>query len=388
MNYINLRPIINGSIRELSDILVENGRIKAVIPHGSAHIDGAVTDLKGNIVAAGYIDIHTHGGMGHDFMEGTAEAVKAISDYHLSTGTTTYCPTTLTADIEETIRALDTLRNFKDTTTARRLGTHLEGPYISMKAPGAHPPKYILNPNEENTHWVIDNKDVVSRITVAPDNSGAPYLTTLCINNSIQVSLGHDASIDDEIYSAVEAGASSVTHMYNCTSRPSRRTTPDKHLGLTEVGLISDKLTAEVIADNRHVPNPLFSMIYKLKGADGIALVSDSLSVAGMKEGDYYLGSGDSKQKLRVDNGVATLPELNTYAGSITPISSMVVNLHNNLGLPLEECVKMGTLTPAKVMRLRDRGDIETGMLADFNVLNPDGTIIVTILNGEILNKD
>lgn len=388
MNYINLRPIINGSLRELSDILIENGQIKAVVPHGSMHIDGAVTDLKGNIIAAGYIDIHTHGGMGHDFMEGTTDALKAISDYHLSTGTTTYCPTTLTADIAGTVHALETLRNFKDTTTARRLGAHLEGPYISMKAPGAHPPKYILNPNEENTRWVIENKDVVSRITVAPDNSGAPYLTALCVNNGIQVSLGHDASIDDEIYSAVEAGASSVTHMYNCTSRPSRRTTPDKHLGLTEVGLISDKLTAEVIADNRHVPNPLFSMIYKLKGADGIALVSDSLSVAGMKKGDYYLGSGDSKQKLRVDNGVATLPELNTYAGSITPISSMVINLHNNLGLPLEECVKMGTLTPAKVMRLRDRGDIESGMLADFNVLNPDGTIIATILNGELLNKD
>ena len=170
--------------------------------------------------------------------------------------------------------------------------------------------------------------------------------------------------------------------MYNCTSRCSRRTTPHKHLGLTEVGLTDDRLYNEVIADNRHVPNPLFKMIYKLKTADKICLVSDSLAIAGNKGGEFYLGSGVSKQRIVIEEEVAIIKELNTYAGSVTPISKMVVNLHNNLNIPLGECVKMGSLNPAKVMNMTDRGDIQVGMLADFNLLDDNGNIISTYLGG------
>lgn len=378
----NAIPLINGKFGELSDIYAENGVITEILPASNKKINGAY-DACGNYVAAGYIDIHTHGGGGHDFMEATEEALRIISEYHLSTGTTTYCPTTLTAAIKDTVDALNTLRNAENIGGARRLGAHLEGPYLSHKSPGAHPPAYILNPDENNTRWIWDNADVVSRITVAPDNSGAPFITRECAKRGIQVSLGHDASIDDEIYAAIDEGASSVTHMYNCTSRPSRRITPHKHLGLTEVGLISHRLICEVIADDRHVPNALFGMIYQLKGANGIALISDSLSVAGMGQGEFYLGSGDSKQKLLVSEGVATLPELNTYAGSVTPISVMVKNLRANINIPLEDCVTMGTLTPARLLNLNDRGNIAIGMLADFNILNKDGDIIKTIIGGE-----
>lgn len=377
--YKNVRPITAGKLGNLSDVVTDKGIIIDILPAGSSY-EGE--DMGGNILAAGYIDIHTHGGYGHDVMEGTREAIEEISRYHLSTGTTTYIPTTLTADIESTVKAIDNVRSYKETKgVARRHGVHLEGPFISLKAPGAHPPKYILNPCPDNTQWVWQNEDTVSRITVAPDNSGAVWLCEECSAHNIQVSAGHDASIDDEIYAMIDKGCSSVTHMYNCTSRPSRRTTPHKHLGLTEVGLISDKLTCEVIADNRHVPNALFSMIYKLKGRDGICLVSDSLSVAGEDYSkELYLGSGDSRQRLVVLDGVATLPELNTYAGSVTPISQMVINLHNNIGIPLEKCVSMGTLVPAKLMGIKDRGDVAKGMIADFNLLDEKGNIIKTIL--------
>lgn len=378
----NAIPLINGQFNALSDITVVNGIITDI-----AIASGAAGDIDcgGKYIAAGYIDIHTHGGGGYDVMDASLEAITAISKYHLSTGTTTYAPTTLTASISDTLKALANLQAYNNPNYARLLGAHLEGPYISAKAAGAHPPKLILNPNPDNTQWIWDNAESVSRITIAPDNSGTPYICRGCKANKIQVSLGHDASIDDEIYAAIAEGASSVTHMYNCTSRPSRRSTPRKHLGLTEIGLISDKLVCEVIADNRHVPNELFGMIYRLKGWQGIALISDSLSVSGMGQGEFYLGSGDSKQKLLVSDGVATLPELNTYAGSVTPVSAMVVNLHNTLGIPLNECVNMATLSPARLLDLCDRGDIAVGKLADFNVLNADGSIDMTILNGNVV---
>lgn len=377
----NVKPITDGKIQNKCDILVDNGKIIDISANISASKADTVYDLNGAILTAGYIDLHTHGGGGHDMMEGTALAIEEISKYHLSTGTTTYIPTTLTADIPTTLAAIDNVRNYKSN-YARIYCTHLEGPFISMKAPGAHPPAYILEPNKENTKWVFDNKDIISRITVAPDQNQSDWFTKECTKNNIQISLGHDASIDDEINALTDNGASSVTHMYNCTSRCSRRTTPHKHLGLTEVGLTDNRLYNEVIADNRHVPNPLFKMIYKLKGADKICLVSDSLAIAGNHGGEFFLGSGISKQRIQIEDGVAIIKELNTYAGSVTPISKMVANLCQNLNIPLEECVQMAALNQAKLMNMTDRGDIKIGMLADFNLIDEKGNLLKTYLGG------
>lgn len=383
----NVRPLIDGKLCSVCDILVEDNRIKSVLPHGS-EVEGAeILEGNGNIIASGFIDIHTHGGYGHDMMEATEEALDKISQFHLDNGITTYVPTTLTASIEDTRKALENLSHYKNDKVARRYGSHLEGPFLSSRAAGAHPPYLILDPNEENTKFVLDYNDVVCRITLAPDQSGTPWFTKVCVDHNIQVSMGHDSSIDDEIDATIEAGATSVTHMYNCTSRPSRRSNPKKHLGLTEIGLIDDRITCEVIADNRHVPNRLFTMIYKLKGPDKIALISDSLSVAGMGKGDYYLGSGKDAQHIVVDDGVATLPSANTYAGSITPISKMVANLYNNVGIPAAECLAMATLTPAKLLNMTDRGDIKEGYLADLNILDDSLHIVTTIFDGNVINR-
>ena len=382
----NVRPIINGRLEKNYDIAVENGKITNIAINIDEKTADKVYNLNGIILASGYIDIHTHGGGGHDMMEGSKTALDEISKYHLITGSTTYIPTTLTADIPTTLTALENVRNY-NSPYARIYGTHLEGPFISLKAPGAHPPAYILEPNKENTKWVWENKDIITRITVAPDQKSSDWFTTECTKNNIQISLGHDASIDDEINALTDNGASSVTHMYNCTSRCSRRTTPHKHLGLTEVGLTDNRLYNEVIADNRHVPNPLFKMIYKLESADKICLVSDSLAIAGNHGGEFYLGSGISKQRIVIEEDVAIIKELNTYAGSVTPISKMVANLCQNLNIPLEECVKMGSLNQAKLLNIADRGDIKVGMLADFNTLDEQGNLIDTYLGGVKVDK-
>ncbi len=194
----NVRPIINGRLEKNYDIAVENGKITNIAINIDEKTADKVYNLNGIILASGYIDIHTHGGGGHDMMEGSKTALDEISKYHLITGSTTYIPTTLTADIPTTLTALENVRNY-NSPYARIYGTHLEGPFISLKAPGAHPPAYILEPNKENTKWVWENKDIITRITVAPDQKSSDWFTTECTKNNIQISLGHDASIDDEI---------------------------------------------------------------------------------------------------------------------------------------------------------------------------------------------
>ena len=371
----NVRPFSSGAFGPLCNIVIEDGKILSL---GNV-MAGEITDGKGMIACAGFIDIHTHGGWGKDCMEPTFEAIDTVAKYHLSTGITSFCPTTMTADIADIEAALSNMRSYK-TNGARLAGAHLEGPFLSAKAAGAHPLDKLLDPDRENTVFIARNRDVVRRITVAPDLSGAPFVTALCRSMGIQVSIGHDQSIDDEIYACIEAGATSVTHMGNCTSHASRRyPSPKKHLGLFETALGESRLVCEVIADDRHVPDALFDIFYRLKGRDGICFVSDSLSVAGMKEGDYFLGSGESAQPIRIEDGVAVLPDKHTYAGSVTPVSKMVSRLFAK-GYPAEDLLTMATLTPAKTVGLNDRGDLRPGMLADINLLDDKLNVVKTFM--------
>ena len=371
----NVRPFSSGAFGPLCNIVIEDGKILSL---GNV-MAGEITDGKGMIACAGFIDIHTHGGWGKDCMEPTFEAIDTVAKYHLSTGITSFCPTTMTADIADIEAALSNMRSYK-TNGARLAGAHLEGPFLSPKAAGAHPLDKLLDPDRENTAFIARNRDVVRRITVAPDLSGAPFVTALCRSMGIQVSIGHDQSIDDEIYACIEAGATSVTHMGNCTSHASRRyPSPKKHLGLFETALGESRLVCEVIADDRHVPDALFDIFYRLKGKDGICFVSDSLSVAGMKEGDYFLGSGESAQPIRIEDGVAVLPDKHTYAGSVTPVSKMVSRLFAK-GYPAQDLLTMATLTPAKTVGLNDRGDLRPGMLADINLLDDKLNVVKTFM--------
>ena len=329
-------------------------------------ITQSFNEPKGYLVP-GFIDIHSHGAKGRDVMEGTAEALAAIAEWHLSEGVTTWYPTTLTAEIADIVRVIECCRQAMrrgGSKGADIQGVHVEGPFLSPSARGAHRQELLLAPVRENTGFINSNTDVVKRITLAPDLHGAAHACKDFTSYKVQVSLGHDASVDEEIDACVAAGAGSVTHIYNCTSRPSRRAgEARKRLGLTEAGLIDKRLIVEVIADNVHVPDVLFGMIFKLKGARGICLVSDSISVAGMPEGD---------QRVRVKDGVAVLADSGVVAGSVTSIGGTVLRLATRGIVSLADAVTMAALTPARLMGLKDRGDIKVGMRADINIINKE----------------
>ena len=377
---VNVRPLSGGKFLANCNVtLSDDGKIVAI----GNQVEGKTVVFDGEPCAAGYIDVHTHGGYGKDCMEPTYDCIDTIAHYQLETGITSFCPTTMTASPADINAAVDNIRKY-ESRYARILGVHLEGPYLSQKAAGAHPPHLLISPLDDDS-FVKDNLDVVKRVTIAPNVRGSAEFTAKYSKKGVQISIGHDNAIDDEIYACIDAGATSVTHMYNCTSRPSRRDNPKKHLGLTEVGLIDDRLTTEIIADDRHVANTLFKMIFKLKGYRRICLVSDSLSVAGMPAGDYYIGAGDSKQSIRVEDGVAVLPSENTYAGSVTPVSKMVPNLIG-CGIAPAHAIYMATAVPAKLIKARGFGDIKSGNFADVNVLDKDYRVKATFLAGRQVN--
>ncbi len=385
---LNAAILESGDSRQLHDVFMSGGRIAEILPAGKKRPEGNIHDAEGMWAAPGYIDIHTHGGNGADVMDATQASIARVADFHLSHGTTSFLATTLTAPFAGIQAAIDAVRSYRSVegrgeAGARVAGIHLEGPFLSVANAGAQDRASLRGLDEAGQAFVLANADQVKRITLAPELSGAPEFIRRLKAAGIGISAGHDSAIDDEIEAAIAAGLDCVTHIYCCSSGISRREGPRKHLGLTEIGMSDDRLSVEVIADRRHTPDPLFSLIWKAKGRERICLVSDSIRIAGMPDGNYRLenlGTGGTVEK-RGDE--ASIPSLGVYAGSVSPLSRMIVNIVGHNWITLEDAVYMATAVPARLAGLHDRGSLAEGKLADMNILDAEGHVLATFLGGE-----
>lgn len=379
MDIINVNILEDGQAFEDCYIRVKGGVIEGFGPmENYTSIGGTVIDGADNYICPGFIDIHNHGARSFDAMDGTREALEAISRYHLEHGVTDFLATTMTGPLSGVEKLCSLLGSGTVKQWAEIIGIHMEGPFVSPKNRGAQPEEYLLKPDAANLKIVEGFKDYVKLITAAPDVENLALLLDFCRKYHITVSGGHDGAVEDEIYEAIEGGMKSVTHLYCCTSSISRRQGPKKHIGLTEIGLFDDRLSAEVIADGHHIPDTLFRLIYKCKGYRKICLVSDGIRASGMDEGRYYLGDSKHGVLVEVKAGIAVLPEDNVYAGSITPINKMVERVVGNCEVPLAYACYMASTAQAELLKLTDKGHIRKGYAAHLNLLDKNGALMGT----------
>ncbi len=373
------------------DVLIKDGVIVAI---GNDFADGGeVLDLNGDYLTPGFVDIHNHGGYGDDYMDNTLQAFDNILKFHSDHGITSAVASTVTAPKESILQTINCAKKVKANRKkdrAKLLGVHLEGPYLSFANKGAHAPKFLKVPKDDDYGYILDNADVIKHITVSPELEGCVELTKALVQKGIVVSMGHDNAILPELLPVVSAGANNLTHLY-CAMSGVVMKDNKRYVGLREYGLIDDNLFAEVIADNHHITPELMKMIYKCKGADRISLISDCLRAGGMKQDGrlYSLGEKNDKDSMqfKVADGVAVLADGSKYAGSIQPISQMMKNVVG-CGISLVDAVKMVSLTPATVVKENNKiGSIEVGKLADFNVLSADLDVKTTIVEGRVLVK-
>ena len=230
---------------------------------------------------------------------------------------------------------------------------------------------------------MLDYAEVIKTVTISPELPGADKMTRELKLRGIVVSGGHDDGIYPEFMPAVEAGMSHLTHLY-CAMSDLRFKDGRRNVGLREYALTDDGLTAEIIADNRHIPPELARLIVRAKGADRVCTVSDSLRAAGQPADGrvYKLGSDEDAVRFVIGDGVAVVENSATYAGSITPVRRMVKNLID-AGIPLADAVKMGTLTPARIVGEDKKiGSIEVGKYADICILDESFELVNLVLNG------
>ena len=376
------RAIKNGTI------VIENGQIIGVHEGNEEVPDAIEIDAKGQYIAPGFIDIHVHGGGGFDFMDGTEEAFLKIAELHAQYGTTSLVPTTLTAEKEDLLQTLDVYENAnrQNTKGANFLGIHLEGPYFALSQRGAQDPRYIRNPDPAEYEEILSHSSSIVRWSAAPELVGAIAFGQRLRQNGILSAIAHTDAFYDDVLSAYENGYSLVTHLYSAMSGVTRKNA-FRYAGVIESAFLLD-LDVEIIGDGIHLPAPLLKLIYKIKGADRTALITDAMRGAGMPEGESTLGSLKNGLKVIIEDGVAKMPDRTSFAGSVATFDRLVRNMVTLADVSLLEAVRMASTTPARIMGVDHRkGVLAKGKDADIVIFDKDINVSRTMVGGTVVFK-
>ena len=382
--------ILPGRISEKGYVVCEDGIITQI---GQGYFPATerdeVINAGGLYVSPGFIDMHTHGAGGYDFMDGTVEAYLGAAKMHAKHGITSLLPTTLTSTNEELLKTFSIYKEAKakNTEGASFLGLHLEGPYFAYGQKGAQDPKYLRNPEPEEYNAILEASDDIMRWSLAPELKGAIEFGKVLRSKNILPSIAHTDAICEEVEEAFDAGFTHVTHLYSCMSTITRRNAY-RYAGALEATYLIDEMTVEIIADGVHLPKSLLRYVYKFKGPDKIALCTDSMRGAGMPDGESILGSLQGGQKVIIEDGVAKLPDRTAFAGSVATADRLIRTMIGLADVPLEEAIRMITLTPARILKIdKTKGSIEIGKEADLVLFDKDININTTIINGKVVYK-
>ncbi|BBI35344.1 N-acetylglucosamine-6-phosphate deacetylase [Cohnella abietis] len=372
--------LTNAFIKISKGKIVEIGSSSDSVGNSSTQSPIETIDAKGNWIIPGFIDVHVHGGAGHDFMDANAEGIAAISKFHASNGTTSMLATTLTATREDLTAVVDRVSAFMSAPMpyAQIVGVHLEGPFVNVKWKGAQNPSYIVPPQPEwLEEWVTRFPGIIKIQTLAPESEGALDYIEKLAQNGIVPSCGHTDATYEQIIAAADHGLRHAVHTFNAM-------TPLHHRQPGTVGavLTDDRITAEVIADGHHVHPAAIKLITRAKGAHNVILVTDAMSAAGMPDGEYELGG----LPVHMTCGVARLKETNSLAGSTLTMISAVQYLVREVGVTLEEASRMASANPARQLGIdATTGSLEVGKAADFLMLDKSLELQSTWIGGNKL---
>ena len=387
-----LQQIINGriitpeGIIEGGSLLWSEGIIREIRSDSTPASDAIVLDAEGCFVAPGCIDMHIHGGDGHDFMEATPEAFDAIRYAHALHGTTSMLAT-LAVSPRDVIERCVEICDFGLSTGegAHLLGLHLEGNYLNPIYKGAQDPTYITPPDPDEYVTLLNRTQCIRRWSAAPELPGATDFARYARLKGVLVALAHTAADNKEVTEGFQAGFTHATHFYNAMSGMHKEGMY-KHEGTIESVLVNDGITIELIADGIHVPSTLLRLAWKVKGTSRTALVTDAMSVSAPV--DIHESHRVFDPRVIVEDDVCVMADHSALAGSIATCDRLIRTMVQQAGIPLTEAVKMASDTPAHILHIEDRkGSLRVGKDADIIVFDDTINIHHTILNGNLLPR-
>ncbi|MFZ0578134.1 MAG: N-acetylglucosamine-6-phosphate deacetylase [Psychrobacillus psychrotolerans] len=370
--------IVNYDREITGDLFIRDGKVEkigqALQVEADIFLDGTA---KNWIVMPGFIDMHIHGSAGFDMMDATEEALRGMSRSLVKEGTTSYLPTTITQRVDAIEAALENVNGFvNNADEAEVLGIHVEGPYISTKWAGAQPIEHISEPSiEQFLKWQQLSGNRIKQVTVAPEIVGGFEFVQAMSEEGIISSIGHSDASSDEVEKAVQLGAKQATHLYN-QMRPFHH----RDTGVVGSVLLDDHMKVEIIVDYIHSHMKAVNLAYRLKGAEGIILITDAMRAKGLEYGEYDLGG----QTVYVTEKGAHLSS-GALAGSILTMDQAVRNMKQTTGCSLQELVSMSSTNAAKQLKLSHKGYIDEGFDADLVILDLELNVQKTICRGNIV---
>ena len=381
----NARVVLPDGIKE-TGVFLQDGKIAVI---GKSGKPDKTIDAQGNYLLPGFIDIHVHGGGGSDFMDATPEAFETAVKTHLRYGTTTLLPTAMSATEADLTEFLLAFKSFKAKSALGCCtpGVHLEGPYFSganAKSSGAQPSNLLRYPDEAEMDRLIGIADGdILRWDAAPELPGSEMFAKKCIENRILPAIAHSAATSEEAQKGIDAGFCHVTHFYNAVT--TYRKEGQKVLaGVVEAAYLNDDVTVELICDGRHIPRDILRLALKIKGAEKVSAITDGMRIAGTDMQSGKLGSLKNGTDVIVDDTVAKLPDLSSYAGSIATMDRCLRVLVKDYGIDIVTASEMLSGTPAKHIGADHIGKIAVGYRADLVIADKDCNVVSVIKDGSI----
>ena len=366
----NGRIISNGKLVDAKNLYFSENGIIAVTDNNISY--DKLVDANDNYVSAGFIDMHVHGGGGHDFMDGGTEAIIKAAEAHLLHGTTSIFPTSLACSHKTLLEFISDLKTVidKKLCKANVIGAHLEGPFFSLKQSGAQNPDYITPPEPSKYKEEISAADgIIRRWSFAPELEGSAEFCKTLIQNNIIPAIGHSDATYKDIQPVYDLGCKLVTHLYSGMSTITR-TNGYRSLGVVESAYLLEDMVVELIADGRHLPPELLKMVIKCKPQDTVCLITDAMRSAGTNDKESFLGRKCEAMPCIIEDNVAKLMDKSGFAGSVATTDVLLKTMVNDVKLNIVDAAKLLTVNPAKAMNLKSKGDIVEGFDADIVIFD------------------
>ncbi|WP_308229420.1 N-acetylglucosamine-6-phosphate deacetylase [uncultured Prevotella sp.] len=382
-----LKQIVNGRILtpkgwlEGGSVIIENNKIKAVSNIDLHIVDAEIIDAKGCYVVPGGIDLHTHGGGGRDFIEGSEDAFRAAVNAHMKHGTTTIYPTLSSSTIPSIEAACQVCQKLMAEENSPVLGLHIEGSYINPKQAGAQNPVLIKAPLPDEYETLLNKYSCIKRWDVAPELQGSVEFITECRKHGVLTALTCTRATYEDVVAAHDAGLSHAAHFYNAMPVVYKEH-EFKVPGTVESVYALQDMTVEVIADGIHVPPVMLNVVYQIKGVEKTALITDSLAYAASE------GNVSSEPSVILEDGVCKLADHSALAGSIATMDVLIRTCIHRAEIPMIDVFRMVSETPAKIMGIFDRkGSIEEGKDADIMMFDDDIDLTYVMQMGNVVTN-
>ena len=374
-----LTQIINGKILtpngwvEGGSVIISDNKIMEIANSDLPRIGARIVDVKGDYILPGFVAMNLHGAAGHAFKDSNREEFEVAVNAHLKHGATTVFPTIYTAKIEKIYRSAEICEAILNEGNSPVKGLHLAGPYFNPNMvkgfPGAK------DPDKEEYLKILSDINCISRWDISPELPGACEMAKILRRKNIVAGITHTQAEFEEVKKANEAGFKHVSQLYN--SMPGFHKRGEyKYEGTVESVFLFDDMGVEVIADGKHLPGTILKLVYKLKGAEMMSLVTCALKYA------EYDGELEADSDFIIEDGVCKLKDHSSLAGSLATMDK-VVKVAVEAGIPFEDAVRMASESPAKVMGCFDRcGSLEDGKDADLVIMNKDYEVTGVWLQG------